>query len=255
MEEQQMKMFRLAFSLCLIASTITVLFSSAEGAESDGHAQTLPARTSHEPGKTPGIAARDAGADAKLIDLTNYYTLALNEDASGNFGYTLSSLPRGVQRIGNIDYDLRGVVQVSGQQLVTAKRDFPETVKGMRVRLKCQKLCFLGATQWSEDRGVQIGTYVVHYINGDKEEIPIRYGMDVRDWFTRRNPATRPAANARPPVPAAIWTSADKDKAGVEYSLFEKRWTNPNPDLEIVSIDLVSAMTNAAPFLVAITAQ
>jgi hypothetical protein len=253
---ERMNRIGLKFSLRLVALTVAVADIPAKGAESTvEQAQTISGNASHEPGKAPGIVGRDRAADAKLIDLTNYYTLALNEDASGNFGYILSSLPKGVQRIGNTDYDLRGVVQVSGQQFVTAKKEFPETVKGIRVRLKCEKLFFFGATRWSEDKGVQIGTYVIHYVNGDKEEIPIRYGMDVRDWMTRRDPATRPAANARPPVPTAAWTGADKDKAGVEYSLFEKRWTNPHPELEIVSIDLVSSMTNAAPFLVAVTAQ
>ena len=78
---------------------------------------TRPAKAQH-----PRIQPRDAKADPHLIDLTNYYTLALTEDPSGAFGYTLDALPRGVQQIGNVQYDLRGIVQVSGQQFGGAKK-------------------------------------------------------------------------------------------------------------------------------------
>ncbi|HEX4794536.1 MAG TPA: hypothetical protein VH370_12120 [Humisphaera sp.] len=252
----------LGISLCLSATNLAAADVPAKEAtpavrqaDAPAQPQTVPAGVAREPGKVEGVPHRDPSADSKLIDLTNYYTLGLNEDASGAFGYTLSSLPKGVQRLGNTDYDLRGIVQVSGQQFVTSNKEFPEVVKGIRVRLKCEKLSFLQATHWSEDKGVQIGTYVIHYISGDKVEIPIRYGIDLRDWIFRQNPATPAKPGAQPSMPIALWTGKDKDKPTVDYLLFEKKWTNPRPDLEIVSIDLVSAMTNAAPFLVAVTAQ
>ena len=53
--------------------------------------------------------------------------------------------------------------------------------------------------------------------------------------------------------PAVAWHG--HDKAGNDEVLFETTWANPLPLVEIASIDLVSAMTDAAPFLVAVTAQ
>jgi hypothetical protein len=38
-------------------------------------------------------------------------------------------------------------------------------------------------------------------------------------------------------------------------SLFKYTWTNPLPNVAIDTIDFVSAMTRAAPFLVAITCE
>jgi hypothetical protein len=40
-----------------------------------------------------------------------------------------------------------------------------------------------------------------------------------------------------------------------EVVLYHFRWVNPRPEAEIVTLDLRSAMTIAAPFLVAITAE
>jgi carboxypeptidase C (cathepsin A) len=51
--------------------------------------------------------------------------------------------------------------------------------------------------------------------------------------------------------------AADPDIESVsrEVSLFKYTWTNPSPEKTIDKIDFVSAMTNAAPFLVAITCE
>lgn len=248
-------MITVGLGLCFIFAAASIV-AAGDGAGKDASpkgqkdatpAQPAPASNPHEPGNAPGVQPRNPKADATLIDLTNFYTLALNEDASGVYGYTLETLPRGVQKLGPVQYDLRGVVQVSGQQFGGAKNGFPEAVKGIRVGLKCRVLSFLHASRWTEDYGTKIGHYAIHYANGDTWEIPILFGVDVRDW----RPMHDPDAPAHGPVVA--WRG--RDKAGLEIVLFQTQWANPLPDVQITSIDLVSSMTNAAPFLVAVTAQ
>jgi hypothetical protein len=217
----------------------------ATAAENSGSSRavltTQPAKARHE-----GIPERDPNADPRLIDLTDYYTLALGEDASGVFGYTLDMLPKGVHRVGNVQYDLRGVVQVWGQPFGgRAKKKFPEQVKAIRVGLKCRKLMFLHASRWTEDKVNKIGSYVIHYADGKTAEVPIVFGKDLRDW----RPVHDPGAGG----PAPAWQGCDK--AGEAVVLFETAWTNPKPEAQIASIDMVSAMMEAAPFLVALTAD
>lgn len=222
--------------------------TSLAGAAADRIEQPATAPTT-QPVKPihAGIQLRDPKADRRLIDLTNFYTLALTEDASGAFGYTLDALPTGVKQLGTVQYDLRGVVQVSGKPFVADGKKFPEAVKGIQVGIKCQKLCFLHASRWTEDNGTKIGSYMIHYANGRTWEVPIIFGVDLRDW----RPMHDPGAGAD--GPAAAWQG--QDKAGNDVVLFETSWVNPLPLEEIASIDLVSAMTDAAPFLVAVTAQ
>ena len=199
---------------------------------------TQPAAPRH-----PGIPSRDPKADPHQIDLTNYYTLALTEDASGAFGYTLDMLPRGIKQLGDVCYDLRGVVQVSGKAF--GGKNFPEAVKGIPVGLTCRRLMFLHASRWSDEKGRKIGRYVIHYANAQTQEVPIIFGADVRDW--RDGPVSGDGG------PAPAWQG--NDKAPNDVALFETAWTNPLPSAQIESIDMVSAMTDAAPFLVAVTAQ
>jgi hypothetical protein len=88
---------------------------------------------------------------------------------------------------------------------------------------------------------------VIHYANGQAREVPIVFGVDLRDW----RPMHDRGAAAGGPVPA--WQG--HHNAGNEVVLFETTWANPLPLVEISSIDLISAKTDAAPFLVAVTAQ
>jgi len=137
-------------------------------------------------------------------------------------------------------------VQVSGQQFGGAKK-IPEAVKGIPVGLKCRRIAFIHASRWTEDNGTKIGSYVIHYVNGQTQEVPIVFGVDLRDWRPKHDPDA--GANG----PAAAWHG--HDNAGNDVVLFETTWTNPQPAFEVATIDVVSAMTNAAPFLVAVTAQ
>lgn len=219
-----------------------------EGDRPSGRAATQPAagNVNHEPGNVLGVLPRDRKAERTSIDLTRYYTLSLDEDASGALGYTLCVLPRGLQSLGNIKYDLRAIVQVSSAEFVACNKVFPKAIKGIQVNLKCHTLSFLHASRWTDQEGTQIGKYVIHYADGQTRDVPIVFGVDLRDW----RPGFDPGAGARGPKIA--WHGLDgKD----DVALFEKRWTNPRPDVEIASIDMVSSMTEAAPFLVAVTAQ
>jgi len=100
---------------------------------------------------------------------------------------------------------------------------------------------------------VQIGSYRVHYANGQQSEIPIVYGEDVRDWHQSARDDSLEASLA-----VIAWTGWNprvwEDSAtGTSLRLFKSTWQNPMPDVEITQIDFVSAMKSAAPFLVAIS--
>lgn len=243
----------LASVLVLGAAAFTVPDDAGKKATIHGDGRDNPPSTqpvaeniNHEPGKVLGVLPRDPNADRKSIDLTKNYTLGLDEDASGRYGYTLSILPKGIQKLGNVQYDLRGIVQVSGKVFAARNKVFPEAVKGIQVGLKCHTLYFLHASRWTEQNGTQIGSYIIHYANGQTRQIPIIFGVDLRDWLPSWDPG---AAAIGPPVG---WQGRD---GNLDIVLFEKQWPNPLPDVEISSIDMVSSMTDAAPFLVAVTAQ
>jgi len=78
--------------------------------------------------------------------------------------------------------------------------------------------------------------------------LPIIYGQQVRDWFA--NSSSQPL-DKNSVVAWSIKPPRDADNK----TLFKSTWENPLPDGEIKNIDYISAGSDAAPFLIAITAE
>ena len=200
------------------------------------------------------IPSRDPKAPPELIDLSTNYNSSLDESwhASRRPGNDLSELPHGLQKLDGIEFDLRGVIQVSGNGAGNARGPFPKMVH-IKVGLRCQRLQFLHGTGFREDQGTQIGTYVVHYADGKRQEIPIVYGQDVRDWWAY------PQESHQTPRASVAWKGSNGGTrdwgAGVTVQLFRLAWKNPRPDSIIESIDFIGQPVDALPFLLAITAE
>lgn len=195
---------------------------------------------------------RDPQASPALVDLSAYYNASLSESWHGNGRNDLSSLPSGVQSFDGVDYDVRGIVQLGSKAL--SNKHFPPRVDGIKIHQKCARLHFLHATGYGSlnNDGEQVGTYIIHYATNKMQlEIPIIYGRDVRNWhaFASEKPAQDLAVVA--------WTGTNEASAAAHSALrlFTTTWINFVPNVEIDSIDFVSAMGRPAPFLVAITAE
>ncbi len=203
------------------------------------------------------IPARDSKADARLVDLTGKYNALLTEqwhpDAQGipEGANHLGSLPRGIQKLGGINFDVRGVIQLTGSQAELAGAAFPEAQTGIKIGRKCKRLSFLQAAGWQAESGKVIGKYVLHYAGGEKATLDIVYGTDALDWW-------KTAAEAKPPQSAAVaWTGSNPATEGLGSSLwlFKRAYDNPKPDLTIETLDFISTKAEAAPFLVALTVE
>jgi len=203
-----------------------------------------------KPGKK--IPARGAGTDKQLVDLSRYYNAALDETwhKGGMPDNTLKDLPRGIQTFGDITFDVRGIVQLSGQQ---AEQElsvlFPKEVANITVRQKGQKIHFLHGCGWQSPEGTTVGTYVIHYRNSQSHSIPIVYGVDVRDWWMNEGDMSGSQPNV-------VWTGENHSAPdGPPIGVCKTSWVNPLPDVEIDHIDYQSTMANSAPFLIAMTME
>jgi hypothetical protein len=207
--------------------------------------------------KTPVAAAKPATqapkAKPSLISLTKYFNATLTNTWLGtNAGDDLAALPTGRQKLGGVEFEVGGIVQLGSKSL--ADGNYPVGVKGIRVHRKCQHLYFLQAAGFggAQEDGRKIGTYVVHYAtNQMRLEIPIYYGNDVRDWHVL---ADEPAA---PKELTVAWSGENEagKQAGQPIRLFVTKWANLAPDVEIDKIDYTSNMAGPAPFLIGITAD
>jgi hypothetical protein len=203
------------------------------------------------------LPARALDTSPRLLDLSPSYNASLTESwlplptnvvGAGN---DLAELPRGVQRFGAQSFDVRGVIQLSGGALEAVGGRFPKEAKGIRVNQHCRRLHFLHGAAWGSLGGVQIGSYRVHYRDGEPAEVRIVYGRHVREWWA--------SATAVPLTPGAglAWEGSNPPThaLGLKLRLYQMTWVNPRPEVEIVSLDFVSAMENSAPFLLGVTTE
>jgi len=184
-----------------------------------------------------------------LLDLSAFY----NADPAtgwhdGNPNNSLSLLPRGLQTFAGVQFDVRGLIQLGCTKAIT--QTFPSKAEGIPVGRTCRRLRFLHAacTSYGTTNGTVIGQFVVHQENQPPIILPIRFGLDVRDWEAL--PKQEPQGQDHATI---AWRG--RNDAGRNLQLFTTTWDNPHPQVKVDHLDYVSAMSSAAPFLLAITAE
>jgi hypothetical protein len=196
------------------------------------------------------IPVRDSQAKKEEVDLTLYYNASLTESwHTAGIGHDLALLPRGIQTLAGVPFDIRGLIQIGS--VSRAGEKYPKELSGIAVGLACQRLHLLHAavSAYGTKEGTQIGSYIVRYANGQTREIPIVVGRDIADWFSQPNEANQKFVVA--------WTGTNESSRaqGRTIRLFKSTWENPIPEVTVNSIDFISSHEGAAPFLVAITAE
>ena len=190
---------------------------------------------------------RPTNTPPNLIDLSPFYTDALGSWPAGDFyGAGLRDLPQGILQAGGTDFDIRAVVQLNSSNGLTAAQYFPDQRPGIPINQCCHWLHFLQAPDAVADTGAKLGAYTIHYADGQAHEIPIIYGQDVLTWLDDSG-----ATNA--PAPKPVWQT--NRPPGITLRLFQTTWTNPRPEAQIQSLDVVSAKARSGPLLLAITAE
>ena len=213
----------------------------------------LQARPSVGTGRLAGkVPARDSRATPYQLDLAAHYNVLLDESWFGPAGNDLASLPRGLHQFGDVEFDLRGAIQLASSDIIgTPGREFPRAARGLGVGRRCTRLHFLHGTISGAGEGQEIGRYVVHYANGSHTTVPIRYGREVRDYWNWSG-ASQETTDA---VVAWRGNNAATRERGFTLRLFRTTWENSRPELRIAGIDFLAGNTGSAPFLLAITAE
>lgn len=196
------------------------------------------------------------------VDLSPYVTQRLDEPMLPTPGNDLRNLLAGLQGDGvshrtmhGIPFRLKGVVLVGPGEAFSgggAATTVPPQVEGITVGQKVKRLHFLHGTHWRARDGTKIGAYIVHYADGTRLEIPIRYGEDLRDWWVRGDP------NSRVTQARVAWRGSNE--ATDRIRLYLRTWENPYPGRAIQSVDMVTGAQAAGretpvPFLVGLTAE
>jgi hypothetical protein len=185
-----------------------------------------------------------------FVDLT----LRANDllaDGPGGEGNDLNRLPRGIHKMGDAYFRIgERMVHVQSNRIMGP--ELPRAVKGIKVQAQGNRLHILHATQWAVAPGTLIGAYLIHYADGSSERIPIVYGRNLVNWWIF------PSRKDEPTGARVVWTGSSNStdlNPGIKIRLFATTWTNPHPEKEVATLDMLSAGTECDPFLVAVTVE
>ncbi len=200
----------------------------------------------------PAFAAPVPKTETKdQIKLKDHINVKLDENLhSENYpNNNLKSLKTGVQKLGDVTYDIGdGVLQLGSANV----KEKPEKFEGIKVGRTAAKLHFLQGAGYNAENDTVVGKYVIRYADKSEAEAEIVYGKDLVDWWAY------PGRDA-PTHSKIAWEGENEASKGFDAKirLYTMTWTNPHPDKEIAAIDFVAAdVTQAcAPFLVAVTAD
>ena len=199
------------------------------------------------------VSRRDSRAETAVIDLTAHYNALLTEPhhvgASAN---DFAGLPQGLQTYSGTEFDVRGAVQLAGGDLLLhGGRPLPEAVQQIRVDQSFSRVHLLhGASFYEKDR-TAVAYLRLHYEDGKVQQLPIFTGINVeggKEWAQEKQ-LTR--AELVWPHPG---DNTPRNRAQ-PARLYKSSWDNPISDVPVKSIDYVSTMSRAAPYLVAITIE
>jgi hypothetical protein len=213
------------------------------------------AKADTPPTEPASMPARSPDATTNLLDLSPFYNVSLTQTwlPIKDIGRSndLAQLPRGLQKFAGVQFDVRGLIQLSGSALENLGGRFPKQVVGIPANRKATNIHFLHGAAWDALYGTVIGRYRVKYANGESRDAKIIFGRNVRDWWF---PPTQPQLTMGA---AVAWQGSNpaSRQLGMAVRVYKFTWINPLPDVEIKSIDFESAMEKPAPFLLAITLE
>lgn len=101
---------------------------------------------------------------------------------------------------------------------------------------KVKALYFFHAAAWAT-RGREALTYRLHRADGSSLDIPVRCETEIWDWWIT------------PGNPHVAWSNL------ASRGFYLWRWENPEPEKEILRLDLLSARNEVTAMVVAITAE
>lgn len=201
-----------------------------------------------------------------LINLKSMTNAALTESfpgKTGSEGNTLAALPRGIHFFGGVPFNVEGKVQLWGRGLDDSGWRFPERVRNIRVGRKCHRIYLLQSAAFvgSDLSGKEVARLVLHYEDGSQATIAIRAGEHLLDWCGPIYTTDADVKSRRTTAAGTelAWAGTNpwikQHKPALSLRLYKSAFDNPHPDRSVSSVDYVSTLTTAAPFLVGLTVE
>ena len=116
------------------------------------------------------------------------------------------------------------------------------------LKIKADVLAFLHTGGWI-DANIRQATYILHYADGTKAEIPIIGGRNILDWV---NPPDRGGHQVRSEPRAVLPATTVASPQFVHVTVWMLLWNNPYPQKEISTLE-VKGCNEGAPGLIGLS--
>lgn len=174
--------------------------------------------------------------------------------------------PRGSNVFGGIEFHIDGLIQLSGTGPEGQGRRYRERVVislvetngvGAKARViergtNLGALHFVGGTSFDAPSEAKVAEVVWRYTDGTFKRTPIRYGVQVRDWWRapHETPARLPGPHAK-----VVWRGnhPEVSRWGKSMRLYRVSLANPEPKRTVRQLEWVSARSRASLFIAAMT--
>jgi thiol-disulfide isomerase/thioredoxin len=197
----------------------------------------------------PGSGIAFAAAPL-MLDVTRFHAKQLITAEGTNkafVGFT------GVQQVDGLPFNLLGHGVLYGRKEANwrqkSEEDYPDFT-GVKVGRRFAELHLLHAANWMDVNGEAIARVRLNYTDGTAFELPIGYGVQVRDWQRLRSEEKETLVDADSKI---IWRGGGLTSYKSKTRVFKSRLLNPLPDKEVVTIDFVSTKRLACYDLFAAT--
>jgi len=191
-----------------------------------------------------------ASPEAVPLDLTNRYAMKASAfDTSTR--YPWPAMPRGSQTFANVPLEIGGAIFLWGERNSKKGMEYPEHIKGIPLQRKFETLYICHAAFFEGPAGTAMCEVVFHFDDGTSASDTLVCGGDARDWF-----ADRAAGTLGPSAPRSTLAWDGDGKMGERTQAIRCCLTaiaNPHPDKAVTALDIVSAKTQTAACILAIT--
>ena len=229
-----------------IEDLYTMLAALAPSTDEDSRMSASELEDTYRENLKKRLPERPEDKPENQLDLTDFYNGLLSDawQFTGTAGNDLKPLLEADDMFGGVEFDIRGVIQLGSSRLENnSLRRFPGDVRGIPVKQVCRRVHVLHACAYPEALGAEIGSYSFQFSEGRRLEMPLRYGSELADWWVQDESSSGDVRS--------VWNvrTGPGRRIGIFLSTFEL----PVGMGELTTMGLHSSMTDAAPFVIAIT--
>lgn len=184
------------------------------------------------------------------IDLSAFYGKVAGTEGDSWFTHPdWKTVPKGLQEFDGILFDVSGTLLFRSTNLPQLK----EKTTGIPIKKKCRYIHLLQGIGYADEDGTTVVVMEIHYANGEKRDVPIVYGVHVRNWWKMESEKVGEVSD---PNSGIAWSGPGDGTSPpppITLRLYRSSFLNPLADQPIDHVDFISKNSKATLCIVSMS--